>query len=323
MMKLLKILAILLAISILQSGLSLAESYPCAGILLKTSNVRKEASQKSDKLGEFKKGETITVIGEQTSGGTMWYQVEFGNRTGYVRSDLIQIIQQGNSNAVAVNNTATTIPANTSDQITFRGLTWYITKAEAEKVLFSDGGRMAGFTSGVNDVFRMSATDYANIWLKSDEVENGGYKGWYSGLSIAGYNPSDTYVCYLYPIQNGKVIHDEEQAQLYFGWYTFNSRDFVDHEGIYNDLKNKITTLYGKGKQEKDKYTYHTTVTWKDKSGNQIRLLIDDDETYVTLGYMAAHAEEKLDALEKALDKETAASEQAARTNNANNISGL
>ena len=320
-MKLSRILVLLFAISLLQSVLSLAEGYPCAGILLKTSNVRKEASQKSDKLGEFKNGETVTVIGEQTSGGTTWYQVEFRNRTGYVRSDLIQIIQQGNTNVVAVNNTSTTILSNTSDQITFRGLTWYITKAEAEKVLLSEGGRIAGFSLSDNDIFRMSATDYANIRFGSDVVENGGYKGWYSGLSVAGYNPSDTYVCYLYPIQNGKVIHDEEQTQLYFGWYTFDSRDFVDHEGIYNDLKNKITTLYGKGKQGKD--TYHTTLTWKDRSGNQIRLLINDDETYVTLGYMAAHAEEKLDALEKALDKEKAASEQTARTNNTNNTSGL
>ena len=57
-MKLSRILVLLFAIILLQSVLSLAEGYPCAGILLKTSNVRKEASQKSDKLGEFKNGET-------------------------------------------------------------------------------------------------------------------------------------------------------------------------------------------------------------------------------------------------------------------------
>jgi hypothetical protein len=98
-------------------------------------------------------------------------------------------------------------------------------------------------------------------------------------------------------------------------------RDFSDYRAIYDDLTKKLESLYGEGELYSDKY--RTTITWIDSESNQIRLLINADEDYVTLGYMAADADARLDKMQEALDAEIAASEAADREANADNVNGL
>ena len=209
--------------------------------------------------------------------------------------------------------------SETTSIFTFRNHKWYESKEDFDQAIIQEGGTVGWYSS--NDIYRMAAIDYSNITMGRDRVDEGGCKIRYSDIDVAGYTPSATYACFVYPIKKGTIIHDEEQAEFYFGWYAFESRDFANHQGIYNDLSQKLTGLYGKGKSATSKY--NTTTTWKDKEGNQIRLFINDDKDYVTLAYMAHDADKRLDAMKKALADEAKAAEDEARKNNKNNNKGL
>ena len=64
-----------------------------ATITADSVNVRKGAGTAYDSVGKVTKGDTVTVVGEATgTDNKTWYQVKFGDdRTGFVRSDLIEI----------------------------------------------------------------------------------------------------------------------------------------------------------------------------------------------------------------------------------------
>ena len=83
----------LAAILVLCVSCALAANYPCEGYATKNAvNVRKKASQGSDPVGKLKLNETVTVVGEDTNGKTLWYKIEFGKgKKGYVRGDLIAL----------------------------------------------------------------------------------------------------------------------------------------------------------------------------------------------------------------------------------------
>lgn len=204
-------------------------------------------------------------------------------------------------------------------QILFRGFDWYATKSEIEQKLFSEGATSAGLSSTPNTIYHMS--DSESWSFTTDRIENGGYRGWYSGISVAGYEVNDTYICYIYPITNGKIMKDDEQAQMYMGWYTFAKRDYVDHQSIYDDLSAKLSSLYGNGSISNTQYS--TSTIWTDDVGNSIRLWINDDKDEVALGYMSADANKRLDAMTVALENEAAAAESEQRQKNASNTSGL
>ena len=167
------------------------------------------------------------------------------------------------------------------DEITFRGIPWYATKAEVEAILFEGGAEKAGWSSSSNDIYRLSGTNFSSVTLGSDRVDDGGYKGWYRGIDVAGYTPSETYACYYFPIENGKVVRDEENAKFYFGWYQFDKSDFANHSAIFDDLLEKLTSVYGEPSTNETKY--NTQKLWQDASGNLIRLFINDDKDYVGL----------------------------------------
>ena len=83
--------------------------------------------------------------------------------------------------------------------------------------------------------------------------------------------------------------------------------------------------MYGEGVLNSDD-DYFTTSTWTDSDNNQIRLLLggkNKDYKYVTLGYIAAGADEKLDEMQAAVDAENVASEAAEREKNKEDVSGL
>lgn len=213
-------------------------------------------------------------------------------------------------------------------QITFRDIPWYSTKTEAEKIL-ADGGATAEDGIWENYAYRMSGIDWIRSMGRNDFVDGGGFHGTYSGVNVAGYDVSDTYACYIFTIdEQGNINKTVDDAQFYFGWYTFDSNDFADGEEIYNDLSEKLTSLYGEGVSDTEN-KYHSTVTWHDDENNQIRLLLGNKNTegayerYVTLGYMAADAEDRLDEIEAILNEEDIASEAEDREANQDNVSGL
>ncbi len=216
----------------------------------------------------------------------------------------------------------------TSDEkttFTFRNIPWWSTKSDVEKLLVGEGAEIqqAAFP---DNILRMSGIDYINSTGGKDRVDGGGIVARYSGIKVAGYTPSDTQACYIYTLNDdGTINKDTDSAQFYFGWYTFDSYNYTDGEGVYNDLAQKLQSLYGDGTSNTDD-DYFSTITWSDESGNQIRLLLGGksaDYKYVTLGYMAADSDEKLDAMQTAVDAEAADQEAAEREKNKEDVSGL
>lgn len=231
----------------------------------------------------------------------------------------------------ATSETARSIESSQADRsvenlsFAFRNIPWWSTKVDAEKQLVTEGTeiRTAAFK---DNILRMSGIDYASSTGAKDRVEGGGTVVSYSNLKVAGYTPSETEACYIYTLNDdGSINKDKDAAQFYFGWYTFESRDYADGEGVFNDLLQKLQSLYVEGTINSDD-DYFTTSTWTDSDNNQIRLLLggkNKDYKYVTLGYIAAGADEKLDEMQAAVDAENVASEAAEREKNKEDVSGL
>lgn len=207
-------------------------------------------------------------------------------------------------------------------EITFRGIEWYSSKTDVEENLL-ENEEISVQRSSSHDIYRISGTYFANVTSGSDRVDEGGIVGQYKGVKVAGYEIPITYIHYIYPVTDKKISHDDEQAQMYLIWYPFKSNDFADHVGIHDDLSEKLTGLYGKGKVDKTNAKYYTTTTWKDEKGNTILLLINADKNYTSLAYMAAGADKKLDEMKQALKDEAIELEKQQREENANNTDGL
>ncbi len=206
--------------------------------------------------------------------------------------------------------------------IRFNKIKWYSRKLDVENYLFSEGITKGGWSSGDGNIYRLDAIDYLNVTLGDERVDEGGKKVWYSGMNVGGYIASNTYACYVYSLnEDGTINRSEDDTIFYFGWHTFEDDDYSNFDQIFSDLKSKLTSVYGEGITQLNKY--NKTVTWKDKQGNKIQLLIDDDSTYVTLGYIAADADKLLDNMQAALKKEKALEEESVRNENKDNVSGL
>lgn len=79
-----------------QSVVSLADSN--GTVIAGSANIREKADASSEVVGSAARGNTVSIINEvQDSSGTLWYEVYVNaNKTGYIRSDLVEK-QGGNS----------------------------------------------------------------------------------------------------------------------------------------------------------------------------------------------------------------------------------
>lgn len=202
-------------------------------------------------------------------------------------------------------------------EIVFRSVPWYSTREETEAAIGYNSS-----TTGPTDIYRMSAIDYDSVTSGDERVDDlGGCMAYYRGMTVAGLQPSKSYICYLYPIVDGTLIRDDALAQIYFAYYKFSRDDFGDHKAIYDDLQRKLNSTYGTGKEESDKY--HTWTKWTDKKGNYIQLIIDNDYDYAALGYIAGDADKRLDDIQVAITAEKAAEDQQKLEMNQENYDGL
>lgn len=201
--------------------------------------------------------------------------------------------------------------------ITFRDIPWYTSRTNAEKIL----GKSSS-SNWMSSLFRLSYIDYQNISWGGDTVEGDlGCRPYYNGLTVAGYTPSDMYLCFMFPIVDDLIIRDISVAQLYMGYYTFTSSDFGDIGSVYLDLEEKLTRLYGEGESTVTEYSSY--IIWQDIEENKIRLKVDSNNTYLTLAYIAGDADSRIDELAQALALEKKKVEDQIRIENENNVGGL
>lgn len=222
-------------------------------------------------------------------------------------------------------DTATTEEAAKDFTVSFRNIPWYSKFADAEASLIAEGAAPKD-DAWENYARRLSSIEFARTMSGKDYIDGGGLGRNYPGLTVAGLTPSETGACYIYPIgDDGRIDRTVDNSEFYFGWYIFDSNDFVDSYGLYDSLLEKLSSLYGTGSVD-DQSDHFDTTAWTDAAGNKIRLTLSglkNEYQSVTLGYIAAGAEEKLTAMQTALDNEAKAQEAVERESVKDNTDGL
>ena len=216
-------------------------------------------------------------------------------------------------------NSKSSVSVQTTDKsIMFRNVPWYSTKKEVDELLTDED--LKTNQRSMNDAFRLSGINNAHTTMPDDRVEGGGYIVWYPDAEVAGYKTDGLEICYMYPMENGNIVLDDNRAEMYFAYYTL-SIDYVEYDEVYRDLSEKLTSLYGDG-VSKNEYGLQYTM-WSDSEGNIIRINLGTQNNYVTLGYMANGAEKRLDELQNVLDERALEEEKENREANKSNTSGL
>lgn len=213
---------------------------------------------------------------------------------------------------------------------TFRDIPWYTERADAEHMLQDEGAKKCYESS---NIYRLGLITHIDTVGKDGLIlYGGGCNVSYLGLTVAGYTPSSVHACYLYQIdKDGVLDRTDSSAQFYTGWYDFEKKDFPDMGMIYNDLLNKLTSLYGNGDINPAESNPHFwSISWTDSEENLIMLSIngmkdniDKEINELTLVYTAEDADERLDAVQEILDAEAIAEEAEQVEGNKDNTSGL
>ena len=209
--------------------------------------------------------------------------------------------------------------ASAAESYLFRNIPWYAAKTEA-------GEALSSLTTNRN---RSNTTmpDWFQRWNNIDgdyKVEEAGTYTEYKDVSVAGYN-ADLYTYYIYPIVDGKVSRNDNNAQFYLAIYEFET--LTDMPAVYDDLVVKLTGLYGDSTalNNPDNWTNFTGRLWTAEDGSQIWLRnyhMYGDYT-VKLSYIAPNSTEHLQALEAQITQEKIEAEELERKNNATNTEGL
>lgn len=207
---------------------------------------------------------------------------------------------------------ATPIQPTDEDTYTFKGAPWYCTKSQAEKIWKQKSNY------DYSSIRTVDILEYPNF--DSKVAGESGIDVRYGMTSVAGYS-ARMIAEFVYPIEDGIIIRDNDSAQLYMAYYWISNDDYTDISGIYNDLESKLTSIYGTPDDASDKY--HLKKEWSDKSGNRILLTVNTSMYNITIGYLVSDAEERVEAMKEAIDNEAIRQEQLDRLNNSNNVDGL
>ena len=155
-----------------------------------------------------------------------------------------------------------------ADEILFRGLPWG-TDIDTFKKSFN-----ASPWSGVEDeeAQLIAWNEHRNnssrmiFDLKSSSILPSGWSyttfsfdG--SPLVVAGYNVAALDGYFYYGVDGDTVIKDRASTRLYMAEYVF---DVLDIDGAFQDLKTKLTSLYGTGETKLSEGTAYNSETWKE-----------------------------------------------------------
>ena len=112
---------------------------------------------------------------------------------------------------------------------------------------------------------------------------------------------------------------NEDEAQLYMAKYTTDG--YSDYQSVYNDLKTKLTGLYGEGENRDIRYSNECTY-WVDSEGNELVLSMGSLNS-VEVSYAASGHRERLKQMHDIRLSEIYLAESAERAQKANDTSGL
>ena len=207
--------------------------------------------------------------------------------------------------------------AQSETPIKFRGIEWY-TKFPIVNEMF-EGNSPYVFENA--DIDSIEYAEWGGIFTE-DRTNEAGVSVYYHDLDVAGYT-AEVKAYYMYPVVNGVSVRETDEAEFYFAMYTFE--DYEDMDSVYADLKNKLVSLYGEGKQKRNGY-YKESTYWEDARNNALWIVLDAEDDIIReirLAYTAGDAKDRLNELRAVLLSEKAAEEEDSRAQNTENTSGL
>lgn len=226
-----------------------------------------------------------------------------------------------------------------ADEITFRDIPWDSSMSEIEKLLDLD----FFYTYDEATIRR-----WKNITEKVDwEYINDYSDGWeyiYMGygehaIKVAGYDVIMNVACRYGIEENDEILKGKSDSVLCSASYSF---DVIDHTAAYEDLKSKLTSLYGEGTETTDVLEgyycgvkssgeYHTTVkitTWIGENNTEAKLYCSVDDVddpllqndSLALYYGKADEDKNIDRLQELLHIEALKREQESRSNDTSGL---
>ena len=211
-----------------------------------------------------------------------------------------------------------------ADEILFRGIPWGSTPAEVKALLdFSvitptKGSQCsweAGMPYGHEKSFEHTGAD---SFTNQDN------------LQVAGYDVVQVCVRFYYPLVDGVVVEDDKQSMFYYAHYMIEPKDV---DGAYEDLVEKMTTLYGEGvvynNPPSDGWYAYTEecVVWYGDNNTGARVIIrrykdsSTNDDYIIISYGKTDSLETLTTLKSAYDAVLIQKEREERENH--NMDGL
>lgn len=213
------------------------------------------------------------------------------------------------------------------ESITFRDIDWYTPYPEASTALqnMGDIGR-----SSVFERIMLSNWDIEGPEFVGEPYFSGGGVQIYTTASVAGYNAS-LFVNFIYAIIDGHVSWDMQSSELIKVIYKI--QDLGDMEAAYDDLKSKLSHLYGEGTITSSYDSYYKRVAyegvnWFGSDGSVVRITIqhkvtEDSRAIIEIIYSAPNTAERITELIKQDELDKAAEEAEKREENADNYDGL
>ena len=227
---------------------------------------------------------------------------------------MIDELSQIRVNMIRERLAANPIQPTEEGAFTFRDIPWKSTKAQAEAIMGLSANREQPNIFIPIEVVEFPSSRYGVVKGET------GVDARYSKLNVAGYQAT-MYCEFIYPIEDGVIIRDPELAQLYMGYYWISNEDYTDIEGVLGDLETKLSNVYGK---PNDATTdYHTIKKWTDAYGNTIVLIASINMYDVAIAYIAADADESVEAMSNAVQNEIIKQEELERLKNSTNVDGL
>lgn len=174
-----------------------------------------------------------------------------------------------------------------ADEILFRGNQW--------------GSKYSDVTSEMRYVRRwyddeIHMIDWMNFDSDYSKEPNGFDVTGYTDdedFKVAGYNVNGISFLFLYSINGVEVIKDIQDSELFGAQY---SLQIMDREIAYADLKEKLSGLYGDGKEGKNEYGNITFATWTGDNDTAVKLIMDDYGIYIRYGKTDNRIFEELNA---------------------------
>lgn len=142
---------------------------------------------------------------------------------------------------------------------------------------FDDGGLTAG--QSVDQIINGTGTLY-NAQYRIHGCASSGFSN-DANIPVAGYTTRALYLYYAFPVENGIILANQDDAKFYCGEYCFAT---TEPELMIKDLKRKISALYGQYDAEKTKgdlISYY----WYGANKTVVALVLDNHYDYLYNAY--------------------------------------